>query len=199
MILKSYLSHRQFDFIFTGGRLTASIDYVSKKYQNASKSKRLKAFIWDVVLPILPMFILFLVYWVFQIIMVFFGVEQGDSVSGSIIQFLLVSAGLLSFIWIFAYWLISLWFIHKTGQTIGKRRVDIAIIDLKSNSKVGVIKYLLSRVGTAFVISLVSLIYPVLSVLELVNVGMVLFDKNNEALHDKLWKTRVVELNKQEM
>lgn len=168
---------------------THKVSDIAGKTKPASKSKRLRALFWDLFLPVLPMVILSVVYAVFQVVMVFFAIDTESNP----LNFIFVIAGILSFIWIFVYWILCLLQINKTGQSLGKKRVGIKVVDADSGRTSSLFKYLASRVVTPIIATTFAVILPVFYLAIIADFFWVLFDKRNQALHDKLWSTLVVE------
>lgn len=159
------------------------------KLKTASKSKRLRALFWDLFLPVLPMLILSAVYAVFQVVMLIFALDTETNP----LNFIFVIAGIISFIWIFVYWILCLLQINKTGQSVGKKRVGIKMVDAETGKTSSLFKYLASRVVTPIIATTLAAIVPIFYLVIVVDFFWVLFDKRSQAIHDKLWGTLVVE------
>jgi len=103
---------------------------------------------------------------------------------------------LFSLIWIFVIFIKQIIQITKTGQTLGKKKMKVQIIDLRTNKPIKCGKYFLSRPLTVIIIGLFGIINPIVSgLLILINGSFIFFDKNHDALHDKFFKTRVIDLS----
>lgn len=162
----------------------------SGKIKIASKSKRLRALFWDLFLPVLPMVILSAVYAVFQVVMVFFALDTETNP----LNFIFVIAGIVSFVWIFVYWILCLLQINKTGQSIGKKRVGVKVVEAETGKTSSLFKYLASRVVTPVIATTFAAIFPIFYLAIIADFLWVLFDKRNQSIHDKLWGTLVVEV-----
>jgi len=163
----------------------------SGKQKIAGKLKRLRALFWDLFLPVLPMVIISSVYAVFKVVMFFIGV---DIEGNPLISLIFVIAAIGSMIWPFVYWIFCMLQINKTGQSVGKKRVGIKVIDAKTGKTVTIFKYLIGRVVTPTVVVTFASIVPIFYLAIIADFFWVLFDNRSQAIHDKLWGTLVVEV-----
>lgn len=78
------------------------------------------------------------------------------------------------------------YFLHKHGQSIGKKLLGIQVVDYNSGEKTGVVR--------AFVLRSLVFILPTLYLMPLFSIVDYLFSlgKKKQTLHDKLAKTKVV-------
>jgi len=173
----------------------------------ASKKKRLLAYFWDWAILLGPLVIAPVLWALVKLAGYLLGIEVFQGVTainpespptfgsfaatGTMAVFVIIA--LLGCVWFVVFAIVNLVQVSKTGQTLGKKRVGIQIVNWRNSRKVSVWRFLGRNVLTYFLASILS--NNILKIFFLVDNGWILFDKNNEALHDKIWRTRVVVKN----
>jgi uncharacterized RDD family membrane protein YckC len=184
-----------------------------KKHKKPLHSKRLKAFLIDFLLPLQWLIITIPFYLIFSIPFIAgsgfseINSETTKSLNKNFLDELISIRPIATiiFIIIFLAFIFSLfWMIHiiikqikqisKTGQTIGKKKMNLQVVDLKTNKPVSIQRYFVSRT-LIYLLIIIGLFGSIGEIIFLIDSGMVLIDKKHDALHDKIWKTRVVDLS----
>ncbi len=173
-------------------------------FTNASSGQRFKAFLWDSwFIVIRPNLIGAIVFAVLTVLTKFFGVDEG--VSSPAVTLTIATSRFLGAALPILFMFTAIWDtckqISKTGQTLGKRKMGIAIVMKKTGKHISVISWIgrnliLGVVVGLFIGWLTNFVVLVPHALFLLDIGWILFDKNGEAIHDKIWGTRVVRINK---
>nr|WP_174506132.1 RDD family protein [Acinetobacter sp. Marseille-Q1620] len=84
--------------------------------------------------------------------------------------------------------------ISKSGQSIGKKIFKLQIVDAETNQLPGQLRGFFIRSFLFIVLSQVVSIFPVLVVIFIADI-VLFFSKGNNALHDRLAKTKVIDIS----
>jgi uncharacterized RDD family membrane protein YckC len=184
-----------------------------KKYKKASHVKRLKAFLIDVFLPLKWLLLTIPLYLIFSIPFIAgsgfseINFESTKSLNKSfldqvisikplatIVFIIIILAFIFSLFWLINIVVKQIKQISKTGQTLGKKKMNLQVVDLRTNKPVSFEKYFVSRT-LIYLLLPTGLFGQIGEIFFLIDSGLVLLDKNHDALHDKIWKTRVIDLS----
>ena len=83
--------------------------------------------------------------------------------------------------------------ITKSGQSIGKKIFKLQIVDVNTNQLPGSFRGFFVRSFLFLILSQLMSIVPLIAIVFIVDLFM-FFSKNNYALHDRLAKTKVIDL-----
>ncbi|ATZ64189.1 RDD family protein [Acinetobacter bereziniae] len=102
-----------------------------------------------------------------------------------------VNIGLMVFV--LAILIIQCFMITKSGQSIGKKIFKLQIVDVNTNQLPGSFRGFFVRSFLFLILSQLMSIVPLIAIVFIVDLFM-FFSKNNYALHDRLAKTKVIDL-----
>jgi uncharacterized RDD family membrane protein YckC len=98
----------------------------------------------------------------------------------------LILLGLALLIGIFV---VNCMMIHRSGQTIGKRALDIAIVRT-DGSRMGLLRYIFMRVAPIILISMIPVVGRLINLVD----PLLIFGKERRCLHDLIADTIVVDV-----
>jgi uncharacterized RDD family membrane protein YckC len=101
----------------------------------------------------------------------------------------MVGVVLLGLILLIGIFVVNCMMIHRSGQTIGKRALDIAIVRTDGN-RVGLARYIFLRVAPIILISLIPLVGRLINLVD----PLLIFGKERRCLHDLIADTIVVDV-----
>ena len=101
----------------------------------------------------------------------------------------MVGVVLLGLILLIGIFVVNCVMVHRSGQTIGKRALDIAIVRTDGN-RVGLARYLFLRVAPIVLISLIPLVGRLINLVD----PLLIFGKERRCLHDLIADTIVVDV-----
>jgi uncharacterized RDD family membrane protein YckC len=102
-----------------------------------------------------------------------------------------VNIGLMVFVLVLL--VVQCFMITKSGQSIGKRLFKLQIVDVSTNQLPGSFRGFFVRSFLFLILSQVMSFIPLIAIVFIVDLFM-FFSKNNYALHDRLAKTKVIDL-----
>lgn len=112
------------------------------------------------------------------------GVRQGLKPAAPMVGVMLLGLALLIGIFV-----VNCIMIHRSGQTIGKRALDIAIVRTDGN-RVGLARYIFLRVVPVILISLIPFVGRLINLVD----PLLIFGKERRCLHDLIADTIVVDV-----
>ena len=155
----------------------AAWDAYDLENRKAGRGKRLGAVLLDGVVNLIWM------------LPVFWGasmaadVKQGLKPAAPMVGLMLLGLALLIGVFV-----INCIMIHRSGQTIGKRALDIAIVRTDGN-RVGLARYIFLRVVPIVLISLIPFVGGLINLVD----PLLIFGKERRCLHDLIADTIVVD------
>ena len=168
----------------------------SKTIVAASVGKRISAKIIDLALLILPQIIVTLLFLPTEAIQ-----QSTDfSIENQIHLAELLKESMPTWVplTLLAYTLILLFvqnlLITKSGQSIGKKIFKLQIVDIESNQLPGQLRGFFIRSFLFLVVSQFISILPILAIVFIVDI-VFFFSKGNSSLHDRLAKTKVIDIS----
>ncbi|KAF1026593.1 MAG: hypothetical protein GAK29_01212 [Acinetobacter bereziniae] len=102
-----------------------------------------------------------------------------------------VNIGLMVFV--LAVLVVQCFLITKSGQSIGKKIFKLQIVDVNTNQLPGSFRGFFVRSFLFLILSQLMSFIPLIAIVFIVDLFM-FFSKNNYALHDRLAKTKVIDL-----
>ena len=112
------------------------------------------------------------------------GVRQGLKPAAPMVGVMLLGLALLIGVFV-----VNCIMIHRSGQTIGKRALDIAIVRTDGN-RVGLARYIFLRVVPVILISLIPFVGRLINLVD----PLLIFGKERRCLHDLIADTIVVDV-----
>lgn len=101
----------------------------------------------------------------------------------------MVGVVMLGLVLLIAIFVVNCMMIHRSGQTIGKRALDIAIVRT-DGSRMGLLRYIFLRVAPIILISLIPLVGRLINLVD----PLLIFGKERRCLHDLIADTIVVDV-----
>lgn len=101
----------------------------------------------------------------------------------------MVGVMLLGLILLIGIFVVNCIMIHRSGQTIGKRALDIAIVRTDGNP-VGLARYIFQRVAPIILISMIPVVGRLINLVD----PLLIFGKERRCLHDLIADTIVVDI-----
>ena len=176
--------------------LTASA--TSKNVQPAPVGKRISAKVTDLALFFLPQLMIMMYYMPEEAKKI---AESGASMDNQmkVVELLNesipASAHMVMLAFIFILLLVQSTMIRKSGQSIGKKLFNLQIVDNITLLPPGSLRGFFVRSFLFIVLSQMVAFMPLLAIIFIVDLIM-FFSKGNIALHDRIAKTRVIEISK---
>ncbi len=87
---------------------------------------------------------------------------------------------------VLVFFMLNIFILYRSGQTIGKRLCNIAIVDM-TNQKPKLVALVFNR----YLIQLVMMVLPFLNVVDIL---LIFFRKDKRCLHDLIANTKVIDL-----
>lgn len=184
---------------------TENIDYSwknphKKEVVLAKRSKRILAKIIDLGLLAIPQFVVTGLYFPFDQLNSAFStgvmtpeqqVKILEAFSNSLPHWLNISLLIYTLFLLF----IQQELIRQSGQSIGKKIFKLQIVDIVTNEKTSTWRAFFVRSFLFFMLSQFLFAFPLLIIIFLADFFL-LFSKNNQTLHDRLAKTKIINLPK---
>lgn len=104
-----------------------------------------------------------------------------------------VEYGLLAYIILLLF--VQHQMIASTGQSIGKKILKLQIVDFKNNQLVGSMRGFMLRSFSLILLSQLISVFPFLILIFILDF-LLFFSKNTRTLHDRISKTKVIDLSK---
>lgn len=111
-------------------------------------------------------------------------VRRGLKPAGPMVALLLLGLALMITIIV-----VNCLMLHRSGQTIGKRAVDIAVVRT-DGSRIGLTRYIFLRVGPMLILGMIPFVGKAVSLID----PLLIFGKEKRCLHDLIADTIVVDV-----
>ena len=177
---------------------TQKAPIASKNIQAASVGKRISAKVTDLALFFLPQLMVMMYYMPDEAKKI---AESGASMENQmkVVEILNesipASAHMAMLAFVFILLLVQSTMIKKSGQSIGKKLFNLQIVDNTTLLPPGSLRGFFVRSFLFIVLSQMVAFMPLLAIIFIVDLVM-FFSKGNIALHDRIAKTRVIEISK---